>query len=184
MNRNAYGATLLVLAGSLTSHSALAVTQDRVQTQTGANMCTLSVPTIDTKVRPRASGFKNEGTTNAFVICSFDAPPGADTVSGQPFNQAGLFTEADLFLLSTDDVPRNVQCTGVNSLPNSGQQFVTKTVSVASSSVNAAVSFMPADFNAASYIPWSGGAFSITCILPPNISISFGNAYSQEDVGN
>ena len=184
MNRTMYRDGLLAISGFLASQSALAVTQDRVQTQTGANLCALSVPTIDTKVRPRASGFKNEGATNAFVICSFDAPPGADTVRGQPFNHAGLFTEVDLFLLSTDDVPRNVQCTGVNSLPTSGQQFVTKTVSVASSSVNAEVSFTPVDFNAASYIPWSGGAFSITCLLPPNISISFGNAYSQEDVGD
>lgn len=77
MNRVAFPvAGLFVVAGFALSAPASAATQDRILLRTGADMCTLSVPTTDTKVRPRATGFGNEGTTNAFVICTFDTPPG------------------------------------------------------------------------------------------------------------
>ncbi|MFO1473032.1 MAG: hypothetical protein U1F20_00190 [Lysobacterales bacterium] len=34
----------------------------------------LSIPTTDTGVRPKATGFRNEGTTDQFVICGYGIP--------------------------------------------------------------------------------------------------------------
>ena len=72
--------TLSVVAGSITvlalglgmgmGQSAHAATQNRLMAALGSDSCKLSVPTTDTKVRPRATGFRNEGTTNQFVICT------------------------------------------------------------------------------------------------------------------
>ncbi len=180
MNRTTFAAVIFTAAGFAMSAPASAVTQSRVQIETGSNMCTLSVPTIDTKIRPRANGFKNEGTTNSFVICSFDAPPGAYFINSTEFSQAFLF------LLSLDGVARDVTCTGVNSIPGSGVDpiYVSKTVSVASTTAITSFVWSPADFGGTTTIPFSSGAFSVTCVLPPNVSIVAGRADSLEDVGS
>lgn len=167
-----------VVAGFALAQSAAAVTQGRTQIETGSNMCTLSVPTIDTKVRPRANGFKNEGTTNAFVICTFDAPPGANFINGTEFSYVYLI------LNSLDGVARDVTCTGVNSIPSLGQTFVSKTVSVAGINTETMYQWGPEEFGGSATIPYSSGAFSVTCSLPPNVSIVSGRADSLEDVGN
>ena len=155
--------------------------------QTGANMCQLSVPTTDTKVRPKATGFRNEGTTNAFVICTFDSPPGG----AGPMNE---FTFAGVVLKSMDGANHDVTCTGVNSVADAGgvglsePQYISKTVTVNDESeggvLGVPVQWEPEDFGSTGTIPDSSGLFSITCILPPQVSIKSGGAGSEEDVGN
>ncbi|GAA4998258.1 hypothetical protein FNZ56_12540 [Pseudoluteimonas lycopersici] len=181
MNRMMPCIFLLATAGGFAmAPPAGAVTSTRYQVQTGANMCTLSVPTTDTKVRPRATGYNNEGATSAFVICSFDPPPGAQ------YGVATEFKDAYLYLVSLDGMVRDVTCTGVNSIKTSGlvPQFVPKTLSVSSTTTETAFAWLPADFDGTSTIPYSGGAFSVTCILPPQTSIEFGGAHSDEYVGS
>lgn len=171
-------AAATLLAALCATPAAQAVTKNRVQIQTGSNMCTLSVPTIDTEVRPRATGYTNEGTSNAFVICSFDAPPGAY------FIDSTSFSWVILYVTTTDGGTRDVKCTGVNSMLGSGAaapQFVAKTVTVTSTA--GTFQWVPADFGGTTTIPYSSGAFSVTCILPPNTAIRGGRADSQEDVG-
>jgi hypothetical protein len=168
------------------SFPASAVTQDRFQIRTGADMCQLSVPTIDTKVRPRAIGFGNEGTTNAFVICTFDSPPGG-------YSTTNNFKYAGIVLKSMDGADHAVTCTGVNSVADgegagvSAPQFVSKTVTVNDSGPSGAlgvpVNWEPEDFGSTGTIPDSSGLFSITCILPPQVSVKYGGAQSAEDVG-
>lgn len=173
--------------GLVMSQPAAAVTQSRFQLETGSNACTLSVPTTDTKVRPRATGFRNEGTTNVFAICTLD-PSGGST---------GLFTNFGLVnfvLKSMDGADHEVTCTGVNSIANATaagadpQQFISKTVTVNDTGPNGplgtVITWTPADFGAVDEIPSSGGAFSVTCILPPQVAVSFMSAPSEEDVGS
>lgn len=105
LNRSRHVIAILTTLLGL-GQTAAAATQIRSQVQTGANMCALSVPASDTNIRPRANGYRNEGASNAFVICSFDAPPGADLINGTEFSK--IF----LFLMSLDGVARSVTCTG------------------------------------------------------------------------
>ena len=150
-------------------------------------MCTLSVPTTDTKIRPRSTGFNNEGTTNAFVICSFNSPPGDDSGNTQASNYL-------IYLKSLDGQNHSVDCTGVNSLKDGvglgipAPTFVTKTTLVNDSGslgiFGVPVNFLPADFGGTATIPSYGGAFSITCILPPQVSVKVGFSNSEEDVGS
>jgi hypothetical protein len=150
-------------------------------------MCSLSIPTTDTKVRPKATGFRNEGTTNAFVICTFDTPPGG-------YSTTNNFTYAGVVLKSMDGADHDVTCTGVNSIADAGgvgvsePQYVAKTITVNDESeggpLGAPVQWGPEDFGSTGTIPDSSGLFSITCILPPQVSIKYGGAGSEEDVGN
>ena len=119
-------ACALVAAGQ-----ASAATQVRNMTQIGASMCTLSIPSIDTKVRPKAIGYGNEGTASAFVICSFGSPPGGQVSTSD-------FSVVRLLLKSMDGATHNVTCTAVNSAADGGTvglpapQYVSKTIAVSS----------------------------------------------------
>lgn len=64
---NSLFATAFV-ASVLAALPAQATTMTRTMEDQGGPACQLSVPTTSTQVRPRASGMRNEGTTNAFVI--------------------------------------------------------------------------------------------------------------------
>ena len=179
MNRIFLSAAATLAAGLALSPPAAAVKQIRYQVQTGANMCTLSLPTTDTKVRPRATGYNNEGTTYAFVICSFDPPPGAFGVLVTEFKDAALY------LRSLDGTAHDVTCTGVNTIPAAATpQYVSKTHSVSAATTGTQFAWLPGDFGGTSTIPYSGGVFSVTCNLPPQTSVEFGGADSDEDVGN
>ncbi|GAA4998261.1 hypothetical protein FNZ56_12535 [Pseudoluteimonas lycopersici] len=180
-------AVLAAAIGLAFSQSAGAETQNRTQIRTGADMCSLSIPTTDTKVRPKATGFRNEGTTNAFVICTFDTPPGG-------YSTTNNFTYAGVVLKSMDGADHDVTCTGVNSVADAGgvgvsePQYVAKTVTVndegESGPLGVGVQWEPEDFGSTGTIPDSSGLFSVTCILPPQVSIKYGGAGSEEDVGN
>jgi hypothetical protein len=179
----------VVVCGLAMSPSAQAQNiQSRLVTQTGSNMCKLSVPTIDSQVRPRATGFRNEGTTNVFVICPFNSPPGAtNVISG--------IADAGVYLCSMDGANHpSVSCTGVNSLSGGAMsgipapQFVVKTNDINTTGGFGAFGvpywWHPEDFGATGTIPSFGGAFSVTCILPPQVGIKVGFANSNEDVGS
>ena len=185
---NPIAAGVAVLAcGMALSPAAEAVTQNRLVTQTGANMCKLSVPTTDSAVRPRATGFRNEGTTNVFVVCTFNSPPGDNSGS------VGI-EDAGIYLYSMDGANHAaVSCTGVNSLTDGAgfgipaPQFVVKSHDVNNvggfGAFGVAYWFNASDFGDGTTIPTYGGSFSITCILPPQVGIKVGFSNSNEDVG-
>jgi len=160
------------------SPAAQAVTQNRLVSLLGADMCKLSVPTTDTKVRPRATGFRNEGTINQFVICTMHT----DNGPGGSFGTAPLI-DAGLAVISVDGVARDITCTGVNSFSVLGdQQFIAKTQNTGTTLTQ--FWWTESDFGVSdgSGIPTTG-VFSITCILPPNTAIDLGLANMNEDVG-
>jgi hypothetical protein len=187
MNRTAITAAVTVGIGLVFSQPAAAAIQSRSQIRTGSDMCQLSIPTTDTKVRPKATGFRNEGTTNAFVICTFDTPPGG-------YSTTNNFIYVGIVLKSMDGANHQVTCTGVNSVTDAEMvgvtepQFVSKTVTVTDESETGPIGVMvqwgPEDFGSVDTIPDSSGLFSVTCILPPQVSIKYGGAGSEEDVGN
>lgn len=189
-NRNTLAAGVAMLvAGLAVSPAAIAVTQNRLQTQTGSNMCKLSVPTIDSRVRPKATGFRNEGTTNVFVICTFNSPAGdQDGMTGA--------TNYGIYVYSMDGANHAaVSCTGVNSLTDGvpfgvpAPQFVVKTQDVNNASGFGAFGIPfwwdASDFGGTAGDPVAsyGGAFSVTCVLPPQVGVKVGFSNSNEDVG-
>jgi len=109
----------ILVACSLAFMPAHAVTQTRKFSTAGARLCTLSIPDPSAKARPKATGFRNEGTTNVFVICGFDSNPGQSQVS--PAESPGDPSLIALLFSSFDGKPHSFPCTGVNSWPGGGE---------------------------------------------------------------
>ncbi len=136
-----------------------------------AAACQLSIPTTDTKVRPRATGYRNESNTNsAFVICGYGKP-----------TSSSFITQINLTLLSMDGATHSVDCTAVSAVNGSNvtQKYVTKTVIVSGTNgINA--TWNPVDFGSTSGdIPFTPLP-SVTCILPPQTAITqVIDAYNQ-----
>ena len=187
--RSLFGTTAVAMSLAMASLSAGAVPEIRYQNAQGGVVCQLSIPTLDTTVRAKATGFRNEGTTNAFVICNFTSLPGYDGSVNFGDPQAVV-----LVLYSIDGNDHAVTCTGVTSVQGFSsigadpQQYVSKTLTVNNTTApyqGAGVGFkwLPADFGGTDYIP-DDASFSVTCLLPPNVAINIGIMQGQEEIGN
>ena len=139
----------------------------------GGAACQLSIPTIDTGVRPKATGFRNEGTTNAVAICGIENPARDGAKA------------ATIAFYSLDNVAHDMSCTAVNGWPDSGSLiYSTKNVTPASSSSGTMLQFLPTDFGGPGpYMPQEG-LISVTCSLPPNVSVGYLSLDYDEDVGS
>lgn len=116
--------------------------------------CQLSIPTTNTAVRPKATGYRNEGA-NAFVICGT-----ANVIEG---SQTDLYFQ----LYAFDGLSHNVSCTAVNRFTDgtpSPATYVTKSVTVAP--------YGSIDWNSTDLFINNLYATSITCNLPSGVSIT------------
>ena len=160
----ALAATLL--ATTLVSAPTEATTIGRQMWNQGGAVCQLSLPTTDTMVRPRASGMRNEGTANSFVICQYAAT-------------SAVFTSAKMYITSIDGANHSVSCTGVIAGGTSGT-FSTK-VQDTGTSGNQAITWAPSDFGGST--DFTNYMFSVTCTLPGGVSLPYVYATYSEDVG-
>ncbi|GAA5002203.1 hypothetical protein FNZ56_09205 [Pseudoluteimonas lycopersici] len=131
---------------------------NKTHTQNAATSCTLSIPSIDTKARPKATGFRNEGTTNVFVICGFDldsTDPGYNNI--------------ELRLASFDGAAHTFNCTAMSRYADEqAGQYLTKSVTTAANGVAAPFTVDDTDPETYDLYPWGQ---SITCTLPPGVAI-------------
>lgn len=132
-----------------------------------AMACQLSLPTIDTAVRPRATGYRNEGA-NAFVICG----------TAYFSNSVNIATELRLQMIAFDGATHdNVSCTAVNrQSAGGGEVFSAKLVSVGAG--GATFSWAPADLN-----NFNGFVNSVTCSLPTGVAITSIRLIFPDEVG-
>ena len=161
------------LLGGLFVLPAQAATQQKVYQFSPADACQLSIPTTDTKVRPKASGFRNEGTTNQFVICG---------LGGYEY---GATTELFFFVSSMDGAAHSMSCTAVTGMTGfDGPYYATKTVSVPASGYSDQ-QWSDADFGGVFGDPIAaeGLNLSVTCTLPPNVALQGIEIYADIDVG-
>ena len=155
------------IAGTVTTTSADAAPVTKNMIANPAGVCQLSLPTIDSKVRPRATAYNNEGTTNVFVICGLTNPASLDGGASMVF----------LGAKSLDGATHALTCTAVNGIGAVDvQQYVSKTITVPATGFGE-IDWAPADFGGGSTIP-SGRTMSVTCTLPSNVGINgFGQNY-------
>jgi hypothetical protein len=162
------GAALAIgLAGA-----AQADTVTRLAQTPAAAACHLSIPTIDTAVRVRATGFRNEGKANVFAICGIQDPV------------QGAVADATITFYSLDNKAHTFNCTGVNGWPDEGHYvYSTKSVTAASSSARTPLVFDPVDFGGTSTMP-EDGFITVTCALPPNVSVGTMYMHYSKDIGS
>ena len=127
-----------------------------------ADACQLSIPTTDTQVRPKASGYRNESTSkSAFVICGYSTPT-YDSTSKQIL----------IYFTSMDAVSRNISCTAVSGMAGAEPMvYSTKSISSTAAGTYTALLWTASDFGGTTDIPY-GEAPSVTCTLPPQTAIT------------
>ncbi len=151
-----------------------AATQAKTYDYSPGDACQLSIPTTDTKVRPRANGYRNEGTSSQFVICGMGGYEN-DTV-----------TAMSLRFTAMDGIARSMSCTGYTGLPGwpGGVHYSTKTVSVPATGYGSQ-SWTASDFGGnAGEVIFGGLNLSVTCTLPPNVALQGFESQGLIDVGN
>ena len=147
--------------------AARAAMQTRTVTTPAARLCTLSIPTTDTKFRPKATGARNESTTtSSFVICTL---PHAKT--------AGAYKQIEIIFYSLDGVSRILSCTavpGVLDSPDDPIRYSTKTGNAFDTNAfHEYFMWSAADFGGTYGDPIPGGFNnSVTCNLPPQTAIN------------
>ena len=138
--------------------------------------CQLSIPTLDTKFRPKSSGARNESTTTSyFVICPARGFSSAiDTVT----QVAAVFSYAP-----PAGVPgTTISCTTVSgTAAASTLRYSTKTTTFPG---DGGISWTGSDFGGidGSPIPFSL-VMSMTCTLPPGAAIDAVETISAYDIG-
>ena len=134
--------------------------------------CQLSIPTTDTKVRPKATGYRNEGSSGTFVICGF----------GGAYPDGMIF--AKIHLMSLDGATRPVSCTFVSGggVSPASVVYVTKIVDASTSGLDFAY-LDSSDFGGPPGLPVPNTHFSVTCNLPPQMAITHLRSQSILDSG-
>jgi len=153
------------LAAAYAFANAPAAKAYNVDTANGA-ACQLSIPTTDTGVRPKASGFRNESrTASSFVICTL-----------QRSSTTGNYSSIGLIAYSLDGVARDLTCTAVVGVIAGGNTLVysAKTASIHDTTGNdLPITWTAADFGGTEGAPiTSSWNISITCNLKPQTAIS------------
>ena len=128
--------------------------------------CQTALPVFDGNVRKRPVAVQNEGTSIAFVTCSFPSPEGR-----QP-GSASVTTAVWQYFVNNGANPVTVNCTGV-ATNNSVQlaEYVPKSIVVTPGAGEQALIWQAFDFAGAPAVFPNQGAFSISCSLPPGAGV-------------
>lgn len=119
----------------------------RVVSSNATNYCQAALPVFDTSIRKRPLSVQNEGSSTAFVTCSFHSE---EAVSA-----------AEIWLHAA--AGQTVTCTGVAGY-NGASEAAVKSAVVGAGETQAWLSWNAADFPGGSM---SSGLFSVSCGLQP-----------------
>jgi len=161
-------ACFVVACGLATAPCARAATV-RADVFVNGSSCQLSIPTTDTKARPKSTGFRNESTTTGnFVICTALITPGNGTTDA--------LDSLDIHIYSLDGTSRTVSCTAVSGWHGNGYRppvYSTKAIPVADTELGDGITWGPSDFGGVNGTIPGSFAISVTCNLPPQTAINF-----------
>ena len=139
--------------------AAKAATQDVWYVTSPGDSCQLSIPTTDTQVRPRASGYRNEGSSNQFVICGWGSSVQHSMVV------------ANLVVQSMDGMAHDMTCTFTTSSDAVAPlTYVSVTQQVPASGINY-YQLHGGMVGGTFGMPFSTSRLSVTCILPANVAL-------------
>ena len=173
--------TSIALACVLVASPATRAATANADTFTNAASCQLSIPTTNTGVRPKATGFRNESTTTSnFVICPVMSSPGNLSVDAM--------SVVYIIVYSLDGKPHDVSCTAVSGWygsPSRPPVYSSKTASAATSGQGNYISWTTTDFGGSPGTNIAGSInFSVTCNLPPQSAINFLEAHFPYNIGS
>jgi len=162
--RTLLGVSIAAVVLASAAHPAKAGTEFRYQNAQGGVVCQLSIPTVDTTVRAKATGFRNEGTTSSFAICGME--------SSNSRSDVGTIQQISIGLYSLNTSAKTVSCTAVNGFANGTPIYSTKNASVAANGATTTLTFDASDFGGTAGNPLPQSDFwSIICNLAGNSAI-------------
>ena len=162
----------MVVYGLVSTPIATATEYQQVMVVPGS-VCQLSIPTTNTGVRPKATGFRNESTTTSnFVICPLVSPMATNS---------DVFTFVNIVLLSLDNQSHDVACTAVANAVSA--TYSSKTIAVSPS--GGSYAWSASDFAGTFGNPIvDSQEMSITCMLPPQTAIKSLGGYYNHEIGS
>lgn len=150
---------------------AQAIERSRNSFYNPAQSCQLSLPVIETKVSPRATGYRNDGTAGTYVICGLTRPTNDSLLLG-----------AGIYFHSSDNLAHAFDCTAVGGEPGD-IHYATKSVMLPAGAAWTVAQYAASDFQVgATEIP-GGESLSITCGLPAHVAITGLSSYYTVEVG-
>jgi len=161
------GIAMAIVAVASFSPAAQAAPIAREIVGTAAGLCTPAFGASEVAIRKRPLSVQNEGSTNAFITCSFSSQ-GAPTAAG-------------VYVNSIDGAVHTVTCTGVTSYMTATNQYVVKSIDVGPSTDQELISWAPADFAGTTNFPSS--YFSVSCGVPPGAGVNDIYVDFNEEIG-
>lgn len=168
MNKMILTTLATAICGVAMSQSAHAATAAKTFYLDPGMACQLSDPSTSSPVRPRATGFRNDGSVTGFVIC------------GMPYYYSGATpTSFSVVVASFDGAPHTFNCTGVTRFstgPNPA--FVTKSVTTAANGTASTLTWTSTDLTLGNFNA------SVTCALPPGAAILSAQMVVNDEIGS
>jgi len=137
--------------------------------------CQGALPAFETAIRKRPLAVQNEGTSTAFVTCSFLS-------QGEPSFSFYNFATAYVYVSSTSGSDIVVNCTGVAGTTTQNSEYVVRSATAPANGNQIAIFWIATDF-AGSPDRFPSGLFSVSCQLPPGAAINYLRAIFSEEIG-
>lgn len=155
-------ATLLAVA----LPPAMAATDTRYQTAQGGVACKPTDMVVNTGIKAKSTGLRNEGTASTFVVCGFE--------SSNSRTDFGTIQGLTIGMFGLNGTSATVSCTAVNGAPDAPPIYATKSVATHANGTVALLNFDASDFGgtAGDALPASD-YWSLTCTLPSKSSIGY-----------
>lgn len=166
---------LLALAGMLAPASAEAAPSPRAFRANPTAICQGALPAFETAIRKRPLAIQNEGTSSAFITCSFIS-------QGSPVSSTTNPTAVQVFFNNVSGVETTISCTGVSGYATGANQYLVKSVDTPASGSQGQITWTAGDF-AGAPAQFPSGIFSISCSLPPGGAINDSAVLFQEEIG-
>jgi hypothetical protein len=150
--------------------AASAVTQSRIFQANSTALCQSAMPVFDGLIRKRPLAVQNEGSSDAFVTCSF-LEQGIKAI-----------TAAQVWASSHDGAAHTLTCVGITGFNGGPNEYVAENVTLAATGEPGYLFWEAAQF-AGSASTFPSSYFSVSCKLPPGVSLNQLQLNFTEDVG-
>ncbi len=170
LNIHTIAAVALTTTLAFASGDALAVNKMRSFVQNATGACQSALPVFDGQIRKRPLAVQNEGTSAAFVSCSFmDTDRSVNGVT-------------DVYLYADNNTSSSVtvNCTLVTGVSGLGPQYFPKSIVLPANSKLNQFLWTSADNGGSNF---SSFAINASCQLPVGTGLTSSFVYFDEDVG-
>ena len=164
--RTVLGVTIAAAVLAASFGTANAATEIRYQTAQGGVVCKSTTSSGSATVSAKATGLRNEGTVNTFVICGFE--------SSNSRSDFGTIQVITMGLFGINGASKSVSCTAVNGFVNGAPIYSTKAVTTDAGGAAVLLTYDASDFGGIAGDPLPASDYwSVTCTLPGSTSIGF-----------